>query len=147
MGVVLAADGQGDALGAGRRLQVRLDGERADPTCAARRVLSGGSFVDYIGVDAYQFTPGANSWRKTDQDYDGVQTIAQFAKYRHKPFSVPEWGVSADSGLGQATFIRGIAQALKGDSTAIRRNLRDQWKIHCRGKVQPKRLQDSFGGG
>jgi hypothetical protein len=77
----------------------------------------GDQYVDYIGVDAYQFTPDTNSWYKTDRNYDGVQMIAQFAKYRHKPFSVPEWGVDAGSGPGPTTFINGIAHALKGDSS------------------------------
>ena len=77
----------------------------------------GDQFVDYIGVDAYQFTPDANSWYKTDKNYDGVQMIAQFAKYRHKPFSVPEWGIGAASGPGPTAFIKGIAQEVKGDSS------------------------------
>ena len=76
----------------------------------------GDQFVDYIGVDAYQFTPDADSWYKTDRSFDGVQMIAQFAAYRHKPFSVPEWGVRASSVVGSTTFINGIAHALKGDS-------------------------------
>jgi hypothetical protein len=76
----------------------------------------GDQFVDYIGVDAYQFTPGADSWYKIDRNFDGVQMIAQFARSRDKPFSVPEWGISAGAGPGPTTFIKGIAQAVKGDS-------------------------------
>lgn len=77
----------------------------------------GDQFVDYIGVDAYQFTNDANGWYKADRSYDGVQMIAEFAKYRHKPFSVPEWGVDAGPGPGPTTFIKGIASAVKGDSS------------------------------
>lgn len=70
----------------------------------------GDDFVDIIGVDAYEHpdskiaSRGFKHW--LDQPF-GVADWARFARKHHRPFSVPEWGLTRQGG-DDPRFIRGM---------------------------------------
>ncbi|GMA39262.1 malectin domain-containing carbohydrate-binding protein [Mobilicoccus caccae] len=70
----------------------------------ARVFYPGDAYVDYIGIDAYDWWPGyttdANIARHRDGDY-GWNFWLNFAKERGKKFVLPEWGIApANSASG-----------------------------------------------
>jgi len=67
----------------------------------------GDQAVDVIGVDAYDtlvdgsaVPAGSRRWQAVDGQPYGLAAVAAFARARHKPLSVPEWGLVAPSSGG-----------------------------------------------
>jgi hypothetical protein len=78
----------------------------------------GSAFVDIIGVDAYPLSGSLQSSRKTYSGIDGIRSVADFARSRGKPFSVPEWGAAPGSTDGAVTFMNDVKHALQSVPSA-----------------------------
>jgi hypothetical protein len=85
----------------------------ADPTQA----YPGNAYVDMIGVDSYDWWPGATTSAGWDKQLNGTQGLnywLSFAKAHGKPFSVPEWGnastsVSSSAGGDDPAYVQDMA--------------------------------------
>jgi hypothetical protein len=77
-----------------------------------RKAWPGDSYVDIVGVDAYDMWPGATdeaSWAEQYSGAYGLKFWSDFAKDHGKKISVPEWGLyptnTASTGGDNAFFI------------------------------------------
>jgi hypothetical protein len=81
-------------------------GESYNPNYNVALAYPGNSYVDYIGVDAYDqtwVTPQTPSTEWNQTTFPELTAAAQFAQAQGKPLAIPEWGVAvrADGhGLG-----------------------------------------------
>jgi hypothetical protein len=70
---------------------------------AAEGAYPGDAYVDYVGVDVYDWRWGdsdigaAARWQWIVWQDFGLGWVADFAAEHGKPVTVPEWGVAADS--------------------------------------------------
>lgn len=87
------------------------EGNSQNGTLDATEFYPGDDYVDFIGIDAYDwwpaYTSAENIARHRDGEY-GWNWWLNFAKSRNKKFVVPEWGVAsanANSGGDNAKYI------------------------------------------
>jgi hypothetical protein len=82
----------------------------------------GNSYVDVVGVDAYDANPATNApvpnrLRTILNEPDGLYALRAFAHAHHKPLSIPEWGIGP-SGQGgtngdDPAYVAAIAHVVK----------------------------------
>ena len=83
----------------------------------------GNDVVDIIGIDSYDFTVGHPTtpdqrWANQYNQPGGMRALIAYARARHKPLSIPEWGLvsTADRGGGDnPSYIDGIADVLRAN--------------------------------
>lgn len=85
----------------------------------------GADVVDVIGVDVYDagFTySGQRRWEHLIQQSGGVLDLVRFARARHKPLAVPEWGLipSPPGGGDDPAFVRGVAALTSAPDFVLR---------------------------
>jgi hypothetical protein len=70
----------------------------------AETAWPGRKWVNYIGLDAYDFgwaadggpiTDAAARWAQIDREDHGLEWWHRFARRHHRPIAVPEWGLSS----------------------------------------------------
>ena len=79
----------------------------------------GNAYADSVGIDAYDdgVPAGRPRWPTIYGRVDGIRDVARFARARHKPLTIPEWGIGPVSqqqaGGDDPAYVDGIASVVR----------------------------------
>jgi hypothetical protein len=117
----------------------------------------GNSFVNIIGVDAYDsgVPVGADRWSKIYTQPDGIDDVLRFAAAHGKPVSFPEWGLWTSGsaggfgGGGDPAYIDGMAGVVKSNAIAYQSYFDSLASATLLADSPPSlaAYRESFGGG
>jgi len=85
----------------------------ANPSYSVASAYPGDSYVDYIGVDAYD----NGGWGQVLNQTDGLAYWLSFAQQHGKPLTIPEWGIGSSG--DDPTYIQDMYHWIQANKAAI----------------------------